>query len=822
MTFDGLGRMKTRIDKFAGGGVDTISAWTYDTSPNGLGRLDSVSDGQSGFAKAVLYDSLGRVDEVITNFDGGAYFEKTTYDQYGRVYQVFDAAGNGTYTDHGTQNQYGYYGHLVAIADALEIAGAPRTIYRQITGMNARGQVTNENLGVDAAGNVAVASEFFYYDDNGRMKDIEAKDGTGAFVQDLYYEWNSAGSLTTRQDTYHGVGGPNTLTEVFGYDGLNRLTSHGESGQTPLSVTYDSIGNIKTKTGIQGAYQYGTNAGPHAVTNVNGQIYSYDDNGNNTAGDGRSINYSTFDKPTSITKGGNSVGFAYGVDRSRYRRIDQDSSGTTTTRYIGNVEIIERPNGTQERKRYIAGVAIETGFYTGGNETNRETIYTLKDHLGSLDVILDDAGLVEQKLSFGPWGQRRDATNWKEVDTSIQLIDLGNTFDHSRTTRGFTGHEMIDSVGIVHMNGRIYDPLLGRFLQSDNFVQDPTNTQSHNRYSYVWNNPLNATDPSGEFVFTLFAMVLAKIGVIEGFWAVAAAFAAAGTLDALVAGADLNDAFLSGIISGLSAGAFSYAGSTWFAKLSDSFSAGLYASKIAVHGIIGGITSVLQGGKFGHGFASAGITAAATTFNNSNYIHKNSNGFSWRRVVIGAAIGGSASKVSGGKFANGAWTGAFSQALNAELSESESFQANATEEIAKIEYEETVELEMRFGAVKKVGLLTISTTTDTDTLAYALKVDGKVISAGIAVSTDGIITVSASRGISWNGVAGASLGVSESSELTTKLFGRVFVGQAMAEAGVLIHKKGIYNNFVNTVQAIGTGVRNWMEDLQRTHSPSTP
>ncbi|MCG8371189.1 MAG: FG-GAP-like repeat-containing protein, partial [Proteobacteria bacterium] len=467
MTFDGLGRMKTRVDRFAGGTTDTDSTWTYDTSPNGLGKLDTVLDTQSGFARAVLYDSLGRVDEVVTNFDAGAYFEKTTYDQHGRVYQVFDAAGDGAFTDHGTQNQYGYYGHLVGVADAVEVAGVPRTVYRQITGMNARGQVTSEKLGVDPAGNAAVTTEFFYYEDTGRMKDIEAKDGTGAFVQDLYYEWNTAGSLTKRQDTYHGVGGPNTLTELFGYDGLNRLTSHGESGQTPLAVTYDAIGNIKTKTGIQGTYQYGVNAGPHAVTSANGQTYVYDDNGNNVSGGGRTINYSTFDKPTKITKGGNTVRFAYGVDRSRYRRIDQGASGTTTTRYIGNVEIIERPNGTQERKRYIAGVAIETGFYTGGTETSRETLYTLKDHLGSLDVILDDTGAVEQKLAFGPWGQRRDATNWKEVNSGNSLIDLGLTFDSSRTTRGFTGHEMVDSVGIVHMNGRIYDPFLGRFLQSD-------------------------------------------------------------------------------------------------------------------------------------------------------------------------------------------------------------------------------------------------------------------------------------------------------------------------------------------------------------------
>lgn len=63
------------------------------------------------------------------------------------------------------------------------------------------------------------------------------------------------------------------------------------------------------------------------------------------------------------------------------------------------------------------------------------------------------------------------------------------------TTRGYTGHEMIDTVGLVHMNGRVYDPILGRFLSADTFIQAPEYTQSFNRYSYVINNPLSATNP---------------------------------------------------------------------------------------------------------------------------------------------------------------------------------------------------------------------------------------------------------------------------------------------------------------------------------------
>ena len=54
------------------------------------------------------------------------------------------------------------------------------------------------------------------------------------------------------------------------------------------------------------------------------------------------------------------------------------------------------------------------------------------------------------------------------------------------------------------MNGRLYDPALHRFLQPDNFVQDPFNTQNFNRYGYCLNNPLVYVDESGEFIGTIF------------------------------------------------------------------------------------------------------------------------------------------------------------------------------------------------------------------------------------------------------------------------------------------------------------------------------
>src|SRR6187200_2683146 len=110
-----------------------------------------------------------------------------------------------------------------------------------------------------------------------------------------------------------------------------------------------------------------------------------------------------------------------------------------------------------------------------------------KDHLGSISTITDENGLVLERLSYDAWGKRRFPNG---VDDPAGVIA-------SQTNRGFTGHEELDAVGLVHMNGRVYDPLLARFGTPDPTTESPFSTQGWNRYSYVGNSPLNFTDPSG-------------------------------------------------------------------------------------------------------------------------------------------------------------------------------------------------------------------------------------------------------------------------------------------------------------------------------------
>src|SRR5882724_9281628 len=89
--------------------------------------------------------------------------------------------------------------------------------------------------------------------------------------------------------------------------------------------------------------------------------------------------------------------------------------------------------------------------------------YFHTDHLGSVAVITNENGAVVERLSYDAWGKRRFPNGADDTAGSIESL----------TSRGFTGHEELDSVALVHMNGRVYDPLVARMISADPTVPDP-------------------------------------------------------------------------------------------------------------------------------------------------------------------------------------------------------------------------------------------------------------------------------------------------------------------------------------------------------------
>ena len=146
----------------------------------------------------------------------------------------------------------------------------------------------------------------------------------------------------------------------------------------------------------------------------------------------------------------------------------------------------------------------------------------LDDHLGSSSVITDDSGNGQSNYSYDAWGDPRNAADWSAL----------TSWPDYEADEGFTGHEMMSSLELVHMNGRIYDPLIGRFISPDIFIQAEGNLQNYNRYSYVLNNPLKYTDPSGNEILTIMATIFAAAHKTWEGYQLFLLFFAAGFLDA--------------------------------------------------------------------------------------------------------------------------------------------------------------------------------------------------------------------------------------------------------------------------------------------------
>jgi RHS repeat-associated protein len=292
------------------------------------------------------------------------------------------------------------------------------------------------------------------------------------------------GNLTQRQDLRQG------LAETFTYDALDRLTLASGPGTQSLSISYDAIGNVLTKTGVSGTYAYHATR-KNAVISAGGTAYSYDANGNMTSRGGSTVTWSSSNTPTALgDPSGYSAQFDYAPDRSRWRQVSTYLGTTETTIYVGGL-LEKLTTGTRTHWKHLIATPSGQVQVIRRSDGTSETLYVTTDHLGSTDAVLAASGAVLMRGSFRADGARR-ASHWQGAPSLGEWTEIANS-----TREGYTGHEMLDNVMLVHMNGRVFDPQLGRFLSADPYVDGADSTQGWNRYAYVHGRFMSATDPSG-------------------------------------------------------------------------------------------------------------------------------------------------------------------------------------------------------------------------------------------------------------------------------------------------------------------------------------
>lgn len=266
-----------------------------------------------------------------------------------------------------------------------------------------------------------------------------------------------------------------------------------------------------------------------------------------TSGNGLTVTYTASNKTATITRGTTSISFDHDPEHQRYSQL----SASGLTLYIGGGGVLaERFVGsgsTVQWTNYLFAAGQMVGVFVERSDETVATRYFHLDHLGSVSVITDENGVVVERLSYDAWGVRRHPDGTPDPAHAIT----------SQSTRGFTGHEQLDSVGLIHMNGRVYDPLLARFGTPDPMTENPFSTQGWNRYSYVGNSPVNFTDPSGycflgcfwKPIFKAIQRVLQRIPILGSIIQIAAAvICAPAGLSAVCASA--AGAVVTGITSG--------------------------------------------------------------------------------------------------------------------------------------------------------------------------------------------------------------------------------------------------------------------------------
>ena len=508
--YDDVGRLLTLT------APEGLTSFAYDQGVNAAGRLVETSS-PDGHAEHYDYEDppangdprLNRafLKTITRQIGGSAFVTGLTYDDGTNQLAQVDQPASSDGSHFAVRYEYDGVGHLKRVKGTNPDKTNDEALFWQ-RDSNFQGQA----IATESFGN-GVTTGYTYDNKTGRLKDLTTKDPGDSILQELkYLEYDNNGNVKTRSSSFLDVGSDTleVFDESYGYDELDRLNTI-KVGKSTTSVGYDSIGNITSKGGV-GSYNYaedGKVTRPHAVQNISkssGKVVDlqYDDFGNtiHRSGDGvegesQEVTYSSFNLPTLVTLGtGSQVHYQYDAGQNRVLVdvgdcTDQTSSTCNRRVYVGDT--YERQTATDEKGAFIRDLykvfaggrqvaQVEREARSGSSAETRRFLHA--DHLGSSQLLTDETGKVASLRRFDAFGQSLGTAGADAASGSVRA--------------GFTGHETDVETGLVNMRGRIYDPRLGRFLQADPpLSESPFWSQGLNRYSYVFNNPLRFTDPSG-------------------------------------------------------------------------------------------------------------------------------------------------------------------------------------------------------------------------------------------------------------------------------------------------------------------------------------
>ncbi|MCI5066460.1 hypothetical protein MRY87_12115 [bacterium] len=589
--YDSLGRvLLTREEK------GETTAFAYDGDAHAIGQLSAIEK-SNGYSLDIAYDRFGRLLRRSTWIAGELYETAIEYDQQSRVQKRTFPTGVALLYSYNTS------GYLERIREE----GSGQTLW-QTLGRDARGELTAGRYGNGLR-------EDRVYTPWGSVAQISTNG-----VYDVDYRYNHHGLLDRRRDLLLA------REETFTYDRRYRLSGTQVQGGYGVTVQYDDIGNITSRSDL-GTYHY-EGQSPHAVTRVStarGDLsLEYTAVGDLAAFGGLAVKHDRNHRPRLLAEKKRSAEIFYSTGNHPFLRAEYGDDGAEQTVFLEDFEE-HRSRDTVRQRHFVrvdgkAVAVIERELSQRG--VRDRTLFLHRDHLDSVSVITDENAFVEERLSYDAWGRRRPS-DWSAPFSGSVVSAL---------EQGFTGHRHLDlfETEVLHMGARLYSPVLGRMLSPDTFVSAQMKGDSLNRYSYAQNQPLNLTDPSGFFLKGLVKLVkrywryaaIAAVGYASGYSAVQL-FSLTGPTKLFVQGAASGfggafsgsllhgGSFASSLRAGLVAGAVGGTGLLFSGELSTVFPA-VHESPIAhtaASGAFGAVNSALQGGNAFHGLVE-GVAGA--------------------------------------------------------------------------------------------------------------------------------------------------------------------------------------------------------------------
>jgi RHS repeat-associated protein len=446
---------------------------TVSYSYNALNRLVSIA--HNGVTKwTFTYDANGNVTSVTDENNQTVTY---SYDKNNRLTQV--DKGTSSSLTLGYDDNSNITSREITDGSTTTTFGYSYNPLNQLVALS-RNSANLAKLTYDERGNISAILKAngtytaYEYNDANLLKSIKNFDKTGSVLNYFIYSYDANGNITS-VETESG-------TITYQYDALNQLIEETLLDGTTITYEYDSVGNRTKKIVTDGTgsttttYTYDA---ANQLTAVDGQVYTYDVNGNLIDNGEYTFLYNDDNRLVEVKDATNTTIATYTYDHQGRRISKTTSSGTTYYHYDG--DSIRLLYETDENNNIIAEYTWDENGQPLTMTRNGVTYHYLVNGHGDVTALTDANGNIVAEYDYDAWGNVLSQTGSMASQNPIR----------------YTGYYFDEETDLYYLMARYYDANIGRFLTRDSFHGFEDDPQSLNLYSYTKNNPVIYVDHDG-------------------------------------------------------------------------------------------------------------------------------------------------------------------------------------------------------------------------------------------------------------------------------------------------------------------------------------